>query len=318
MTALISLASMPGSTASGNSTPVLQITQGLHQGVCLPLDRSVYIIGSGADADLLLSDAGIAERHLVLRFDNGQVAVEAVGGDVLAYGSHGRETLIPAGKGHRARLPLDIRIGEARLTLSLSGVTDTPHTASARRIPAGWQRKPQWVIALLLMFLCVGAFAFRSEPVSPLALAGADKEPLPTSQPRRSAATVGDARVWLDQQLAAAGLKQVKVSEVQGQLSVQGTYDPAQKSQWRSVQQAFDSRFGQQIVLHPNVIARAEIAKPRVRFQAVWFGANPYVINDSGKRLYPGAALADDWTLESIENNQVILARGEERFTFTL
>jgi len=42
------------------------------------------------------------------------------------------------------------------------------------------------------------------------------------------------------------------------------------------------------------------------------------VINDTGKRLYPGAALADDWTLDSIENNQVILARGEERFTFTL
>ena len=85
-----------------------------------------------------------------------------------------------------------------------------------------------------------------------------------------------------------------------------------------SVQQAYDARFAQQVVLHPNVVARAEIAKPRVRFQAVWFGEKPYVINESGKRLYPGAALADDWTLERIERDQVILARGEERFTFTL
>ncbi len=71
-------------------------------------------------------------------------------------------------------------------------------------------------------------------------------------------------------------------------------------------------------MLNPRVAVRADAARPRVRFQAVWFGANPYVINDSGKRLYPGAALADNWVLERIENNQVILARGEERFTFTL
>jgi hypothetical protein len=314
MTALISLTSMPGSSASGQSIPVLTITHGLHQGVCLSLDRSVYIVGSAATADLLLGDAGIAERHMVLRFLNGQVAVEAVGSDVVVFGPNAREIRIPMGKGHRARLPLDIQVGEARLTLS--GTTDPAQPSTPARATAtpGWLRKPQWIIALLLMFLCVGAFAFRGEAVSPLAVA--DKQASPA--PRRQAATAVEAKAWLDQQLAAADLKQVKVSEVDGQLSVQGSYDPAQKGQWRSVQQAFDSRFGQQVVLHPDVAARTEIAKPRVRFQAVWFGANPYVINDSGKRLYPGAALADDWTLESIQNNQVILARGEERFTFTL
>jgi hypothetical protein len=322
MTALISLNSMPGSAASGKSAPVLSITHGLHQGVCLSLDRSVYILGSAADADLLLSDGGIAERHMALRFANGQVAVEAIGGDVFVFGAHAREMLIPAGKGHRARLPLDIRIGEARLTLTRE---DDPlrAPASASGVPA-WLRKPQWVIALLLMFLCVGAFAFRGEP-APLA-PGSAAFPAPFSvrssgeagQPGQPTATAADARLWLEQQLASAELAHVKVVEVDGQLSVKGFYDPAQKAQWRSVQHAFDSRFGQQVMLHPDVVPRAEIARPRVRFQAVWFGTNPYVINDSGKRLYPGAPLADDWTLHSIENNQVILARGEERFTFTL
>jgi hypothetical protein len=318
MTALISLTSVPDSSASGKSTPVLNITHCLHQGVCLSLDRSVYIIGSAANADLLLSDPGIAERHMALRFANGQVAVEAIGGDVLAFGSHGREIKIPAGNGHRARLPLDIRVGDARLTLT--SATDTRSKPAPVRTAPAWLRKPQWIIALLLMFLCVGAFAFRSEPVSPLAMA--DKEVSSASQSRTSSASAAEAaleaRLWLEQQLVAANLKQIKVSEVEGQLGVTGTYDPAQKGQWRSVQQAFDARFGQQVVLHPDVTARSEIAKPRVRFQAVWFGPNPYVINDSGKRLYPGAALADDWTLDSIENNQVILARGDERFTFTL
>ncbi|WP_442777753.1 SctD/MshK family protein, partial [Pseudomonas syringae pv. coryli] len=56
----------------------------------------------------------------------------------------------------------------------------------------------------------------------------------------------------------------------------------------------------------------------RVRLQAVWFGRNPYVIDEHGKRVYPGAMLADDWTLESIEGDQVRLVRGQERFAFTL
>lgn len=295
---------------------MLNITHGLHQGVQLSLDRSVYRVGSAASSDLLLSDAGIAERHMVLRFANGQVAVEAIGADVVVYGAHAREIKIPAGRGHRARLPLDIRIGDARLTLS-STTDSVQHAAPTRAAAPVWLRKPQWILALLLMFLCVGAFAFRDEAVSPLAIADKSAPSLPERR-QQQVATAAQAKVWLEEQLATSSLKQIKVSEVDGQLGVQGFYDPAQKGQWRSVQQAFDSRFGQQVVMHPDVLARTEIAKPRVRFQAVWFGANPYVINDSGKRLYPGASLADDWTLESIENNQVILARGEERFTFTL
>jgi hypothetical protein len=291
---------------------VLTITHGLHQGVCLSLDRSVYIFGSAASADFLLSDSGIVERHMALRFAGGQVAVEALGADVSVFGQDAREIRIPAGRGHRARLPLDIRLGSTRLTLTSDSVPlEKPRPEQPLPV---WQRRPQWVVALLLMFLCVGAFAFRGEPLPALAVPLADPAPVSGAQ----TSSVSQAHAWLDQQLLAKNLDGIKVSEADGQLSVEGSYDPAHKAQWIGMQQAFDSRFGQQVVLHPNVVARADIAKPRVRFQAVWFGANPYVINDSGKRLYPGAALADNWTLQSIENNEVILARGDERFTFTL
>lgn len=314
MTALISLTSVPGTSAPGNSIPLLSITQGLHQGVSLSLDKTTYIIGSAEHADLLLSDPGIAERHLALRFSGGQVAVEAIGGDVIVVGRHAREIKIPMGSGHRAGFPLEIRLGHARLTLSDPAEAQAP---AGRAVPL-WQKKPQWIIALLLMFLCVGAFAFRGQPASPAGIVNHDDMNTSDVAKTSEGATAEQARHWLEQQLAAANLHQIKVSEIDGQLGVQGSYDPTNKSQWMSVQQAYDGRFGQQVVMHPNVVPRAEIAKPRVRFQAVWFGANPYVVNESGKRLYPGAALADDWMLQSIENNQVILARGEERFTFTL
>ncbi|MFC6340078.1 hypothetical protein GIR22_02545 [Pseudomonas sp. CCM 7891] len=312
MTALTFFAAIPTAAATGKGLPVLGITRGLHQGGCLPLDKPIYILGCAENADLLLSDAGIAERHMALRFTDGQVAVEAIGGDVFVCGPRGREILIPAGKGHRAHLPVGIRIGEACLTLHRDTACLEPIAAPARA--SAWQRKPRWIIALLLMFLCVGAFAFRGEPQ---ALNTADKAAA-LAVPHESTQTVVQARAWLEQQLARSGLHQIKVSEVDGQLSAHGSYGPTQKSQWLGLQQAFDSHFGQQVMLLPGVVARNEIAKPRVRFQAVWFGDNPYVINDNGERLFPGAALADNWILERIENHEVILARGEERFTLTL
>jgi hypothetical protein len=311
MTALISLTSVPRSSASGNSTPVLSITHGLHQGVNLTLDNAVYIIGSASSADLILSDAGIAERHMVLRFVDGRVAVEALGGDVVVVGLHGQQILIPKGKGHRARLPLQIGLGEARLRLDNS-------SSSPERVPAAapasiWRRKLHWLLALVLMVLCVSAFALRGEPTAPVAVAvsapaHASQVPVNTAQ----------AHIWLEQQLFAADLKGIRISESGGQLIAEGAYDPTQKPRWIALQQAYDQRFGQQVLLQTNVAPHSEIARPRVRFQAVWFGTNPYVINDSGRRLYPGAALTDGWMLERIENNQVILAKGEERFTLTL
>jgi hypothetical protein len=321
MTAQISLTSLPDSSARVTPIPLLSITHGLHRGVSLALENPVYTVGSAGDADLLLSDPGIAARHLTLRFAAGQVAVEALGGDVIVVARHGQEIRIPMGSGHRARLPLTVRVGAAVLTLS-------PPPAGARAAaPAApiWRNKAQWVIALLLMCLCVGAFAYRGQPQA--SQASQPSSDLSTPDGNRTAhglnddrnrASAAQAKVWLEQQLDNASLPHITVNETGDQLSVEGRYDPADKSRWTSVQQAFDARFGQQVVLHSSVSPRTDIAKPRVRFQAVWLGEHPYVVSDSGKRLYPGAVLADDWTLERIENNQVILARGAERFAFTL
>lgn len=318
MTAQISLTSLPDPSARVTDIPLLSITHGLHRGVSLALENPSYTFGSAGDVDLLLSDPGIAARHLALRFSAGQVAVEALGGEVIVVARHGQEIRIPAGSGHRARLPLTVRIGAA--VLALSHPPASPRSAAP--VTPIWRHKAHWAIALLLMCLCVGAFAFRAEPQPsrpspglPTFGSAAPARALPDDRGRASAA---QAKVWLEQQLDAAGLTHINVSETDGQLSVEGHYDPSDKSRWTAVQQAYDARFAQQVVLHSGVSPRTDIAKPRVRFQAVWLGEHPYVVSDSGKRLYPGAVLADDWTLERIENNQVILARGAERFAFTL
>lgn len=294
MTALISLGPVAATGA-----PTLTVTGGLHQGSSLVLDQPVYTIGADLAADLVLSDPGIAGLHVRLRFDGGQVAVEALGGEVLLAGN----VRIPQGSGHRARLPLQLRIGAVGVSLALPAGAEKSSDAPRKLTP--------WIVAVALLFICAGALAFRNDaPLAPIAAA----VDIPVvNKPSRE-----QAKAWLEQKLQDARLDGVKVSDSSGQLSAVGTFEQSQKPQWLALQQAFDERYGQQVVLSPRVTARADAPAPRVRFQAVWFGANPYVINDSGKRLYPGAALADNWVLERIENNQVVLARGDERFTFTL
>ncbi|EPN63576.1 hypothetical protein A235_16780, partial [Pseudomonas syringae pv. actinidiae ICMP 19079] len=105
------------------------------------------------------------------------------------------------------------------------------------------------------------------------------------------------ARSWLENALQNASLVQLRVHEEGGQLSVAGDYPAADKDRWLQIQQAFDSRFGQHIVLTPKVHASAPV---------------------HGKRVYPGALLPDNWRLDSIDGDQVRLVRGQERFAFTL
>jgi hypothetical protein len=312
MTALVSLNSETGTVAREASSAVLEILDGLHQGVALALEKAVYRIGTSSETDLILGDPGVAEQHVVLRMAGDQVAVEAVGGEVDIVGPDGSAVALKQGHGQRMRLPLEIRIGNARLRLR-----DTRPPAPVKPTPVAALTSRHWAViaAVLLMLICTLAFALRTEPVDPTRFSAAAR---PAAATPAAAPSVEQAHAWLDQSLRDAELAHLQTRAYGGQISVEGSYPISLKDRWVAIQQSFDSRFGQHVVLTPRVQATAVVAKPRVRFQAVWFGANPYVIDEHGKRLYPGATLQDNWVLESIEGDQVRLVRGHERFAFTL
>ncbi|MDU8497715.1 FHA domain-containing protein [Pseudomonas syringae] len=312
MTALISLSGTPDASVQESGVARLEILHGLHQGVSLLLDNPVYVIGSAAAADLVLGDADVAEQHVRLRFSVEHVAIEALGGDVTLIDTLGKRRVVNVGHGQRICLPVELLVGQSRLCLR--------STRSARPVPAVSRRlvllKWSALAALLLLVTCATAFAFRA-PAESARHSIADSVP-GSSVPGKNAPTLSQARSWLEGALQDARLTQLRVEEQDGQLSVEGAFPAAQKNSWLQIQQAFDTRFGQHIVFTPNVQASTALAAPRVRFQAVWFGRNPYVIDEHGKRVYPGALLPDNWRLESIEGNQVRLVRGDERFAFTL
>lgn len=317
MTALVSLDSVAGPLAGAQPDApggtVLEILDGLHQGVSLPLGQAVYRIGNSPDSDLILGDDGIAAQHLVLRVLPDQVAVEARGGDVSVATLTGVRQLIAQGHGLKVRLPVELAFGEARLRLRDTRPAVAP-VSSGSITSRHWSRHCAALVAVLLLVLCTLAFAFRSEPAAPVPpSAEAKAATIPAVD-----ATPEQAHAWLEESLRAAGLGFLQARVNGRHISVTGSYPATLKDRWLGVQQGFDSRFGQHTVLTPDVQATATVAKPRTRFQAVWFGANPYVIDEHGKRLYPGATLEDNWVLDSIEGDQVRLTRGHERFVFTL
>ncbi|EGH03334.1 hypothetical protein PSYAE_15506, partial [Pseudomonas amygdali pv. aesculi str. 0893_23] len=237
---------------------------------------------------------------------------EALGGDVTVFDSLGQRRVVNVGHGQRICLPVELLVGQSRLCLRSTRSTRAIPAVSRRLVLLKWPA----LAALLLLVTCATAFAFRA-PAESARHSIADSVP-GSSTPVKSAPTLTQARSWLEGALQDVRLTQLRVEEQGGQLSVEGAFPAAQKSSWLQIQQAFDTRFGQHIVLTPNVQASTALAAPRVRFQAVWFGRNPYVIDEHGKRVYPGALLPDNWRLESIEGNQVRLVRGDERFAFTL
>ncbi len=314
MTALIA---RPSSTASG--LPLLTVTQGVHQGVSLVLEAPTYLIGCAVTADLMLRDPGIGAEHLRLRFDGAHVAIEALGGDIRVIGDSARSVTVPLGNGHRARMPLRILLDTVELQLAfdreplLSPSAHIPIASASTKVTGtGWR----WIVVGLLAVCATTALALRNEPQAVVdSISVAPPANLVVGQP---SATLAEAKVYLDNGLRAARLSGITVQIKDDQLLALGAFDAPQKAQWISLQKGFDSRYGRTFILHQNLSVRESVSAPRVRFQAVWFGANPYVVNDSGMRLYPGAALPDNWVIERIENNEVVLARGEERFTFTL
>ncbi len=297
------------SSASNQALPTLTVTAGLHCGVSLELDEPICSIGSGASAGLVLGDAGIADEHLRLRLADRLLFIEAIGGAVTV-AEAGRETLVSRGHGYRARFPVDILLGQARIRLA------EPASTATARTPV-WYGKPQWLLAAVFMLICAGAVAMLQERPAfeaqdPQHIAGA------VSVEQQPETSIGDIRTELALLAEELGLDAVEISIRDGQLVASGRYAAGQTSDWVALQRHFDRQYASRFLLHRQATLAEAETQPQVSFQAIWFGDEPYLIDASGKRLIPGAATRDGWLIERIESDQVVLARGEQRFAFTL
>ena len=129
---------------------------------------------------------------------------------------------------------------------------------------------------------------------------------------RAAAAPAPDLLGALKARLADAGLDAVTAAQgSDGTLMLAGVIPPAREPALRDVQRWFDGASGARTVLVSTVRVAAE--KPPLAIQAAWTGADPYVIDGAGQKLFVGAGLPEGWSVLSIASGTVLLERGARR-----
>lgn len=304
----------------GGARLKFEVVAGAHRGAVLLLDGADYRIGSSPDADIVLSDPGIAPEHAALHVSRGMVRIGATGANVRI----GQER-IPLSRGRRVRLPVEVELGEAQIRLS---------------DPAGEEAgKPVWpaprvtaAIAtcclLVLVVLAVGAvrtgrlFAprFTSAGGMQEPAAGAPGGAVPPAGGQAlgaSAAAVGEAAGTLRRRLGEAGIGTLQVGAEDGRLTVSGTLPPKDGPVWAGIQQWFDETFAGRIVLTTRINPPGAQPMPGLQVQAVWFGDNPYVLLADGEHVHKGAVIEGGWIVRDITQARIVLGRDGETAALT-
>lgn len=111
----------------------LRILSGLHRGATLPLGGERYVIGASDDADVVLLDPGVAERHATLRHDGEHWLLAALEGSVHSPASDAvleEHALVPGGS---------LRIGAVWVGVSAAGTPwiDAPPLSAAAAASPG-------------------------------------------------------------------------------------------------------------------------------------------------------------------------------------
>ncbi|MDY1016409.1 FHA domain-containing protein [Pseudomonas coleopterorum] len=282
--------------------PELNVLSGLHAGAVVALESGLCRIGAHEDCDIVLRDPQIRPAHLTVHVHRRFLAIEATGGDVMV-----GAVRVSQGHGYRCTLPVHMSIGETSLRLAHPAGAETTHQTAITR----WA-----MLAVAGLSIGVACLWWLGPDAAPAAVAAS--APPGAAAPRAVAATQPEALAALRDRLDQAGLQPLSIDTRGDTLRVSGLVDSDQRTRWIEVQNWYDRTWGNTPVLRNDVQPAPPLVPPRVHFQAVWLGAQPYVVGERGERLYPGAALADGWVLHRIEHDRLILARQGKEFELTL
>ncbi|AWI59913.1 SctD/MshK family protein [Sinorhizobium fredii] len=283
----------------------LDVLKGVHSGVSLPLEKGDYLIGSGADCDLMLSDRDVSAHHMRLQFAGSEVMVEAIGADLVVDG-----TTVPVGHGLQVRIPVTVTLGGARLNLSRPG-REAAGRKAEKSSRASWMLGGVAAFSLLTIAAVQAGVAQVDHRPSTV---GLDATALTTGTVAPSAPSPQDVAAALAARLRETGLSDLKIEADGTRVSVSGAVDDEARKSWGEVQAWFDRSYGTNYVLTSLVGEAVPTTTPKFNLQAIWFGETPYAISADGARLYKGAALEDGWYIKDIRDGSLTAARQREEF----
>ncbi|WP_338573063.1 FHA domain-containing protein [Pseudomonas canadensis] len=289
----------------------LRVLDGRHQGAALPLFGEQWSIGAHADADLVLSDPGIAEQHARLRLMDSNWSVQAeagllknVDGQVLAQIAH-------------LALNVTFSVANVRLCVTLAnepwpqspgpapavsarGSEPVPVPVPVLKLSAISHAQQKRLITLVLVvtviFIVVG-MASTGKPEAQASL-------MPPVVKKHELASPFEVRQQLLKMLGERELSQrVSLQVVNGQVVLSGDVS---QDEVELVARML-SRFGEQFDSAVPVISRVRARDGALPFKIVQIvgGPNGHVVLEEGSRLFVGDEV-DGLRLVLIDNSKVV------------
>ncbi|AZE59160.1 MULTISPECIES: FHA domain-containing protein [Pseudomonas] len=292
----------------------LRVLDGHHQGAALPLFGEQWSIGASADADLVLTDPGIAEQHARLRLIESNWSVQAEAG-LLQDGSG--QTL--AQIAHLA-LNVTFSVGPVRLCVTSADepwpqptdpapsmspqVNETARELKLSTITQSQQKRLiSLVLVITIIFIVVG-MASTGEPEAQASL-------MPPVVQKPELASPFEVRQQLLKMLNERELSQrVSLELINGQVALSG--DVSQDDV--DLVARMLSRFGEQFDSEVPVISRVRARDGTLPFKIVQIvgGPNGHVVLEEGSRLFVGDEV-EGLRLVLIDNSKVVFD-GKQRY----
>ncbi|WP_219266928.1 FHA domain-containing protein [Pseudomonas sp. Xaverov 259] len=292
----------------------LRVLDGLHQGAALPLFGEQWSIGAHPEADLVLSDPGIAEQHALLRLVGSTWSVQAQAG--LLQGAKGQ---VVAQITHLA-LGEQFGVGAIRLYVAVADqpwpeapapatsakvmAKEAPQTLKLSALGPSQQKRLISVVLVVAVIIMVVGIASTGERDPQASL-------MPTGPQKTELASPFEVRQQLLNMLSERDLSQrVSLQVINGQVALNGDVS---EEDLALVTRMLD-RFGEQFDSVVPVLSRVRAHDNELPFKIVQIigGANGHVVLEDGNRLFVGDQV-DDLRLVMIDNSKVVF-EGAQRY----
>lgn len=290
----------------------LRVLDGVHQGAALPLFGEAWSIGAHRDADLVLSDPGIAEHHARLRLADSNWSVQSEAGLLESSGGQVLAQIMS--------LALDepFRVGSIRLCVSLADqpwpkapapvlsvpVAKAPQALSLSSITRSQQKRLiSLVLAVTVIIVAVGMVSTGERE--------AQASLMPTVTVKSELASPFEVRQQLLKMLNERELSQrVSLQVINGQVALNGDVSQDDVELVARMLSRFAERFDSSVPVISRVRVRDNI--PPFKILQIVGGESGHVVLEDGTRLFVGDEV-DGLRLVLIDNSKVVFD-GAQRY----
>ncbi len=292
----------------------VSVLEGNHIGATLALPAGKHRFGRSRDADVVLTDTGLAPLHFSIDLTKRGASVASLDGPVTLDGCAAASSKSDA----RLNFPFEVAIDGVRLRV------DGPESRNWEQIAFTWYDRCQdWLrqsrrgpMIAALAILPISIYAIGATATGTPDAGGAAHAAISTVSQRT--VPIAKAVETLRARAEDSGLlTQLEIEPAGDAIAVRGTLMEDQMAAWQRIRQDFDASFGNGYAFDSRINTVTSMARPQLDLQAIWAGYPAYVITSTGERLSEGDRLTSGWTIEKIERNRVVLTRDDQRLALT-